>query len=211
VEVLMDLFEAIHSLRAIRRLKPDPIPDEVLKRILEAAIRAPSGGNRQPWFFLVVREAERRKRLAELWNVGYQELLKIPSYGQAAAGGGTPAQQRMMRSVQHLATHLHEAPVHLVVCMDTDGQPPSFGHGSSIFPAIQNLMLAARGLGIGTVLTTIHRYREADLKALLGIPDSVVAAALIPMGYPLGKFGAGPRKPLRDVTFFDHWGQTPAW
>src|SRR5947208_227028 len=122
----------------MRRLKPDPIPDEVLRRILEAAIRAPSGGNRQPWFFLAVREAQTRQHLAELWHVGYQELLKIPRYAEATAGGGTVDQQKMMRSVQYLAEHLHEAPVHLIVCMDTDGQPPGFGHGSSIFPAIQN-------------------------------------------------------------------------
>lgn len=207
----MELFEALQSLRAMRRLKPDPIPDNVLQRILEAAIRAPSGGNRQPWFFLVVREAESRKKLAEIWNTGYQELLKIPTYATAASGGGTNAAQRMMRSVQYLAEHMQDAPVHLVVCMDTDGQPPSFGHGSSIYPAIQNLMLAARGLGVGTVLTTIHRYRDAELKTLLGIPDHIVTAALIPMGYPRGNFGAGPRKPLDEVTFVERWGQAPSW
>jgi nitroreductase len=207
----MDLFEAMHSLRAMRRLKPDPIPDEVLQRILQAAIRAPSGGNRQPWYFLVVRDASARRQLAELWRAGYQELLKIPYYAEAAAGGGNVAQQKMMRSVQHLAAHLHEVPVHLIVCIDTAGQPPSFNHGSSIFPAIQNLMLAARGLGIGTVLTTIHHYRDAELKALLGIPDHIVVAALIPMGYPRGTFGAGPRKPLHEVTFLERWGQAPSW
>lgn len=203
----MDVFEVMHTLRAMRRLKPDPLPDDVLRRILEAAIRAPSGGNRQPWFFLVVRDPESRKHLAEFWHVGYQELLKVPAYARAASGEGTVAQQKMMRSVQYLAEHLHEVPVHLIVCMDTEGQPPSFGHGSSIFPAIQNLMLAARALGVGTVLTTIHRYREAELKALLDIPDHIVTAALIPMGYPRGQFGAGPRKPLDDVLFFERWGQ----
>ena len=86
-----------------------------------------------------------------------------------------------------------------------------FNHGASIFPAIQNLMLAARDLGVGTVLTTLHSYRDAELKALLGIPESMVTAAVIPMGYPCGTFGAGPRKPLRDVTFFEQWGQAPAW
>lgn len=207
----MELFEALHSLRAMRRLKPDPIPEDVLQRIVQAAIRAPSGGNRQPWYFLVVRDAERRKKLAELWQVGYQELLKIPYYAEAAASRGTVAQQKMMRSVQYLAAHFHEVPVHLVVCMDTDGQPARFGHGASIFPAIQNLMLAARGLGIGTVLTTIHAYREAELKAFLGIPESMTVAALIPMGYPRGTFGEGPRKPLQEVTFFERWSQPPTW
>lgn len=207
----MELFEAIQTLRAMRRLKPDPIPDDVLRQILEAAIRAPSGGNRQPWFFLVVRDAARRRKIRELWQTGYQKLLDVPYYARAAAGQGTPAQQRMMRSVQYLAEHMHEAPVHLVVCIDTEGQPAGFGHGSSIYPAIQNLMLAARGLGVGTVLTTIHRYRDAELKALLGIPESIVTAAVIPMGYPRGKFGAGPRKPLQEVTYFEHWGQAPPW
>ena len=207
----MELFEAIHTLRAMRRLKPDPIPDDVLRQILDAAIRAPSGGNRQPWFFLVVRDAERRQEIRELWQTGYEKLLDVPYYAKAAAGQGTPAQQRMMRSVQYLAEHMHEAPVHLVVCMDTEGQSPGFGHGSSIYPAIQNLMLAARGLGVGTVLTTMHRYRDAELKALLGIPEPIVTAAVIPMGYPRGKFGAGPRKPLYEVTYVDQWGQSPPW
>ena len=203
----MELFETITSLRAIRRMRPDPIPDDVLRRILTAAICAPSGGNRQPWFFLVVREAATRQRLAELWNVGYQELLKIPYYGQALSGGGTVEQQRMMRSVRYLAEHLHAAPVHLLVCMNTEGQPPGFHHGSSIFPAIQNLMLAARALGVGSVLTTMQRYREAEVKALLGIPEAMVVAAFIPLGYPQGHFGAGPRKPLDEVLFFERWEQ----
>jgi nitroreductase len=207
----MELFEAIHTLRAIRRLKPDPIPDDILRQILEAAIRAPSGGNRQPWFFVAVRDADKRQAIADIWQTGYQKLLEVPYYGDAAAGKGTEAQQRMMRSVTYMAEHLHEAPMHLVVCMDTDGQPPAFGHGSSIYPAIQNLMLAARALGVGTVLTTIHRYRDADLKALLGIPESIVTAAVIPMGYPLGKFGAGPRKHLNEVAFIDQWGESPTW
>lgn len=207
----MEIFEAIHTLRAIWRLKPAPIPDDVLRQILEAAIRAPSGGNRQPWFFVAVRDADKRKTIGDIWNTGYQKLLEVPYYGEAAAGGGTEAQQRMMRSVKYMAEHLHEAPVHLVVCMDTDGQPPAFGHGSSIYPAIQNLMLAARALGVGTVLTTIHRYRDAELKALLGIPEHIVTAAVIPMGYPRGHFGAGPRKPLREVAFIDNWGATPTW
>ncbi len=207
----MELFEAIHTLRAIRRLKPDPIPDDVLRQILEAAIRAPSGGNRQPWFFVAVRDADKRKAISDIWHTGYQKLLEIPYYGDAASGGGSEAEQRMMRSVAYMAEHLHEAPVHLVVCMDTDGQPPAFGHGSSIYPAIQNLMLAARALGVGTVLTTIHRYRDAELKALLSIPEHIVTAAVIPMGYARGKFGAGPRKPLDEVAFIDSWGETPSW
>lgn len=207
----MEIFEAIHTLRAIRRLKPDPIPDDVLRQILEAAIRAPSGGNRQPWFFVAVRDADKRKTIADIWNTGYQKLLEVPYYGEAAAGRGSEAEQRMMKSVKYMSEHLHEAPVHLVVCMDTDGQPPAFGHGSSIYPAIQNLMLAARALGVGTVLTTIHRYRDAELKALLGIPEPIVTAAVIPMGYARGKFGAGPRKPLNEVAFMDSWGEAPGW
>jgi nitroreductase len=159
----------------------------------------------------VVRDAARRQKLAELWNQGYQELLKVPYYAEAAAGRGDTARQRMMRSVRYLATHLHDVPVHLIICMDTEGQPPRFQHGSSIFPAVQNLMLAARSFGIGTVLTTIHAYREAELKALLGIPEPIVVAALIPMGYPRGSFGAGPRKPLHEVTFLEQWGQAPSW
>lgn len=205
----MDLFEAIQTQRAIRRLKADPIPDAVIHQLLEAAICAPSGGNRQGWSFVVIRDREVRARLAELYREGFQELLKVPYYRDAATAPPDSPAGKMLRSARHLAEHLQEAPVLILACLSTEGAPSGLTMGSSIYPAVQNLLLAARGLGIGTTLTTIHRFRDAQVKELLGIPPAVETAALIPLGYPLGKFGRPPRRPVQEVTYFDRWGQRP--
>ena len=116
-----------------------------------------------------------------------------------------------MSSARHLAEHLHEAPVLILACLNTEGAAPGITMGSSIYPAVQNILLAARGLGMGSTLTTIHRFRDSQVKELLGIPPGVETAALIPLGYPLGKFGPPPRKPVREVTYVDRWGKAPAW
>jgi nitroreductase len=114
----------------------------------------------------------------------------------------------MLASARHLSEHLGEAPVLILACIAVDpGVTPTVTTGSSIYPAVQNIMLAARALGIGSCLTTIHRYRDAQVKVLLGIPPNVETAALIPLGYPLGTFGRPPRRPLREVAFAERWGQ----
>jgi nitroreductase len=207
----MDLFETIHTQRAIRRLKPDPLPDAVIRQILEAAICGPSGGNRQGWAFIVIRDHEIRRRLGELYREGFQELLKVPYYRDASTAPPESPAGRMLASARHLAEHLHEAPVLILACVNTEGATPGLMMGASIYPAVQNLLLAARGLGIGSTLTTIHRFRNQQVKELLGIPPEVETAALIPLGYPLGKFGRPPRKPLQEVTYLDRWGRPPAW
>lgn len=207
----MDLFEAIHTQRAIRRLKPDPIPDEAIRQLLEAAICAPSGGNRQGWFFIVIRDPKVKARLGELYREGVQELLKIPYYKNAADAPPDSPAGRMLASALHLAQHLQDAPVLILACLNTEGAAPGITMGSSIYPAVQNILLAARGLRIGSTLTTIHRFRDREVKELLGIPTGVETAALIPLGYPLGKFGRPPRTPAREVTYFDRWGQSPQW
>lgn len=207
----MDLFEAIRTQRAIRRLKPDPIPDSVIRQILEAAICAPSGGNRQGWIFIVIRDPEMRQRIGELYREGFQELLKVPYYRNASAAPPDSPAGKMVASARHLAEQLNEAPVLILACLNTEGAAPGITMGSSIYPAVQNILLAARGLGIGSTLTTIHRFRDRQVKELLGIPPGVETAALIPLGYPLGKFGPPPRKPVREVTYADRWGKAPAW
>lgn len=117
----------------------------------------------------------------------------------------------MLGSARHLAEHLHEAPVLILACVNTEGATAGLTMGASIYPAVQNILLAAGGLGIGSTLTTIHRFRNQQVKDLLGIPREVEPAALIPLGYPLGKFGRPPRKPLGEVAYVDRWGQPPAW
>ncbi len=205
----MDLFDAVTTQRAMRRLKPDPIPDAVLRQIMEAAICAPSGGNRQGWSFVVVRDAGVRARLGELYRECWGELMKVPYYAGAASEPPDSPAAKMLASARHLGEHLGEAPVLILACIAIDpGTTPNLTTGSSIYPAVQNIMLAARALGIGSCLTTIHRFRDAKVKELLGIPAHVETAALIPLGYPQGKFGKAPRRPLSDVAFADRWGHS---
>jgi nitroreductase len=204
----MEFFEVTTTQRAIRRLKPDPIPEAILRQVMDTAICAPSGGNRQGWSFVLVRDAAKRKRLGELYREAWGELMKVPYYaGAAQAPPGSPA-GKMLASARHLSEHIGEAPVLIMACVALDpGVTATMTTGASIYPAVQNILLAARALGIGSCITTIHKFRDAEVKELLGIPAGVETAALIPLGYPLGKFGRPPRRPLRDVAFADTWGQ----
>ncbi len=198
----MDVFEVINTTRAMRRLKPDPVPDELVWKLLDAAIRAPSGGNRQPRNFIVVRDETAKKKIAawylEAWNASYGPMKD--------AMVSNPDSSRMFNSADHLANHLAEVPVMIIAAIrggDTGTSPA----GSYVYPAIQNMMLAARALGLGTTLTTLHRAHEADVKELLAIPENVQTLALIPLGWPTGKFGMGVRRPVEEVTYWEKWGE----
>lgn len=206
--VVSDIFEVMRTQRAMRRLKPDPVPEEYIKKILWAATRAPSGGNRQNWRWLVITDPEKKKPIQQWYKEGWDRLV-------ASGYGNRPdlppeeaaSNERVMRSAQYLADHLHEVPVLILACLLVDpGQRPDITAGSSIYPAVQNLMLAARALGLGTALTTLHRFHQDDIRKLLGIPETVETAALIPVGWPMGRFGEGFRKPVEDVTYWEQWG-----
>lgn len=201
----ISLFEAIRTQRAIRRFTTDPVPDEAITTILEAAIRAPSAGNRQTWYFLVIRDPETKRRLGQwyldAWSAAYGNVQP----GQTVS---TP----VYRSADTLAHRMGDVPILILACVDqgaTGTGPGPITRGASIYPAVQNLLLAARALGLGTVLTTLHRRHEEDVKRLLGIPDSIETAALIPVGYPAEgeHFGGSRRRPVEEVTFYDRWGQ----
>ena len=205
----MDFFDVVTTQRAMRRLETRPIPDAVLRQIMEAAICAPSGGNRQGWGFVVVRDAAKRVRLGELYREAWGELMKVPYYAGAAKEPRESPAGKMLASARYLSEHLGEAPVLVLACIALDpGVTPTLTTGASIYPAVQNLMLAARAHGVGSCITTIHRFRDAQVKALLGIPADVETAALIPLGYPLGKFGRPPRRLLHEVAFADRWGDS---
>ena len=193
----MDIFEAINTTRAMRRLDPDrEVSDADLLTIIEAATKAPSGGNSQPVRWMVVRQPERRRRLGEI----YRECW-LPVREMYRAQETTPAMERVLRSADHLGDHMGDAPAIILPC-STD-QP---GHiEASVYGAVQNLFLAARALGLGTTLTTVHRFREPDVRAVLGIPDEVTTWAMIPVGYPLGRWGEAKRRPAREVTYWDAW------
>lgn len=167
--------------------------------MIEAASRAPSGGNRQPWAFVVVEDQAKKDRIAEWYREGWTAMYESDS---------SRPRNAVYRAAEHLANHLAETPVLIFPCISAGGgREPSFSTGSSIYPAAQNLMLAAGALGLGTVITTFHRRREADVKALLGIPDEYATSCMIPMGYPAEgeRFGGARRKPVSEITHYDHW------
>lgn len=200
----MDLFEAIKTQRAMRRLKPDPVPDELVWEVLDAAVKAPSGGNRQPWNFIVIRDPATKAKIGEWYLDGWNK-----SYGTLRdAAMSNPATARTFASAEHLANKLAEVPVLIIATVKTGGVASVSPAGSSIYPAVQNLMLAARALGLGTTLTTLHRTHEAEVKQLLGIPDDVDTMALIPLGWPEGKFGPTTRMPAEQVVYWDGWRRT---
>jgi nitroreductase len=205
----INLFEAIHSMRAMRRLKPDPVPDELIHRILVAGVCAPSGGDVQHWRFIVVKDLEIKKQIQLRYKKALDQLL--PRYRVAPPPPGkTEAQKnRMLDAVVYLTEHFHEAPVLIVCCLVGDmakaiGLPKM--SGASIYPAVQNMLLAARGLGLGATLTTRHLLFEQEVNEVLGLPANAETFAIIPIGYPQGKFGLVSRQPVEAVTFQDHWG-----
>ena len=204
----MDFFDVVRTQRAMRRLKPDPIPAAAIRQILDAAVCAPSGGNRQGWAFIVVQDGSVRSRIAALYRESFDELVtRTPLYQQAANAPAESAEGKLYASARHLANHMAEAPVLILACLRTDGATLGLTSGASIYPAVQNILLAARAVGIGSTLTTVHhRFRHKELKAVLGVPDDVEIAALIPLGYPVRTFGRPPRRPVTDVSYADRWG-----
>ena len=187
------LFEAIHSQRAIRYFKPDPVPDDALQKVLEAAVKAPTGSNRQDWGFIVVKDPAIRSKIGEIYRRDAP-----PSITEDM----TPGQKRMYRGAASLLEHIHEVPVLIVACIRRQPPQDGMGRAASIYPAIQNLLLAARGVGLGSVLTTRQRNHEPDVKELLGIPEDMDTAALLPLGYPAEGVRYGPtrRRPLEEVS-----------
>jgi len=213
---MTDLYEAMSTLRAVRRLREDPIPDDVLQRILQAAAWAPSGGNVQPWRIVVVRDAHKRERIGDLYRPQWQK------YGAGARAGLEQLQgearakrERMLAAADHLGEHMGKAPVLLVFCFNPDHMAitdadlcrPSVVGGGSVYPALQNAMLACVSEGVGCALTTLLCYAEDEMKALLQIPDGWYTCAVMPIGYPvLGGHGPISRRPVSKLCFEDTFG-----
>jgi nitroreductase len=218
------LFEAIYSARALRRLKPDPVPDLVLTRILDAAIRAPSAGNAQSWSFVVVRDVEQRAKLGAIYRKASDIASAIYAKRGRPAHMSDKQYQRLMSSGSYLWDHMGEAPVLLVPCMKRPQLPPrdllppevqarydeeiaytDRIRGASIYPAVQNIILACRAFGLATLITTNHIRYEAEVKDVLDIPEDVDTYALMPIGYPEAKFGPVARRPVAEVAHADRW------
>ena len=205
-------FDLVGNVRAMRRLKPNPVPRELLERVLEAGVQAPSGQNTQPWSFLVLQGTEEKAWFAER----YREAIETRSGGRI---NPTPADDsrlaRQMRAMRYQIDHMHEFPVLLVVCGKRDWPfrvppeervglaPPNYG---AVYPCVQNILLACRAVGLGAALTTMHQVFESDMCERFGIPESYGIVVTMPIGYPIGHFGPVRRKPAAGVTYYDAWG-----
>ena len=215
------LFETMYTARALRRYKTDPIPDAIITKILEAATQAPSGSNQQNWVFVVLKDAAKKKKISEIYARGAKILSTVYANRPRPAHMSEKEFQVLMNSAMYLFDHLEEAPVQLFACLRVEGggpipnMPPEVAAqmgkmarmaGSSIYPAVQNIILACRAYGIGTVLTTLHLFYEDEVKEILGLPRDVQTYALLPMGYPINKFGPLKRRPVSEVAYLDTYG-----
>ncbi len=215
-DAIKTLQELMQTQRAVRRLRSDPLPTDVLSRILQAGAWAPSGGNVQPWRMVVVQDPVVRKGIGDLYRPQWAK------YGAGSRkqlerleGEAKAKQARMLEAADCLGEHLGDAPVILVFCFnpnlmaitDANLDRASVVGGGSVYPAVQNVMLAARAEGVGCVLTTLLCFEEAAMKQLLGIPDDWFTCGVVPLGYPeRGGYGPTSRRPVGKLAFGDRWG-----
>ena len=209
----MDIREALYTTRAMRRVKPDPVPDDVQQRIMDAAVRAPSGGNTQAWRFLLVDDPEVIGRIAPLYREAV-DFLWAHIYNDritaANADPDSPESRQMLsiqRSVEWAADNFAQYPLLLFAFAG------GMGDGGSIYPAVWSAMLAARAEGVGSSLTSILLVKAAEVIEILGVPtdEGWTMSACVPMGYPTGRWGVADREPAHEVTYRNHWGTATGW
>ncbi|MGI9147185.1 MAG: nitroreductase family protein [Chloroflexota bacterium] len=200
----MPIGEAIFTQRSIRRFRPDPIPDEYLELLVEAAVKAPSGGNRQPGRFLVITDADLIYQFGALYREAWWAKRRDEQRPWTRRED-IPAEDRGSVAAARLADEIVDAPC-IVLALSTGK-----GQASSVLPAVQNLMLAARALGIGSVPTTLHAQVLERVYALLGIPAQMEFHLCVPLGYPRGQFGPTQRRPTPETTYLNRWGAPVPW
>ena len=205
-------FDLVSNVRAMRRLKPDPVPIELIMKVLNAGVQAPSGQNLQPWKFFLVADPEKKAWFRD----HYAQAMAI------RAGIATDARQRrpggrQLKALYYQIDHMHEYPYLLLVCGKRDWPfkvpaaervglaPPNFG---AVYPCVQNILLACRAVGLGTALTTMQQVFEEELHAYFAIPQDYGVVVTMPIGWPMGQFGTVTRVPAEEVTFFDEWGNS---
>ena len=206
----LSALEALHSTPSRRYLSADPIPDDVLWSILDAAIRGPSGGNTQPWGWVVVTD-QAVKDLVAGWYRANWEAAYGRRRDEILAGDAGPEglSARGFLGAEHLAHHLEEAPVWVFPVLRNAADATNPRIGSSVYGAVQQLCLAARAYGIGSSLTTLYGGHEDELRELLGLPPDALTMALIPLGYPArGRWAQPRRRPVEEVVHFNRWGAT---
>jgi nitroreductase len=206
-------FDLVGNVRAMRRLKPDPIPEALLWKVLNAGVQAPSGQNTQPWKFVLIRDVERKRWFAEHYAAAFESRFGLVVDKTERGPYRTSGQ---LGALYHQIDHLHEAPVILLVCGERDWPfkvaeadrvglaPPNYG---AVYPCVQNILLACRAVGLGAALTTMHQVFEDELHAYFNIPDAYGVVVAIPIGYPLGRFGPVTRIPAEQQTHLDVWSE----
>lgn len=205
----MGLFEVMYNCRAMRRLKPDPVPEELLRRLIDAANQAPSGSNRQDARWIIVRTPDQKQKLAALNKKGVAAYIGPDSQRPTALPHQSAEKRaRMLQAVLWQAEHLHEIPALVIACMKFDAPvtPTAAARaGGSIWPGVQNLLLAARALGLGAAPTTLGLSDRQAIRTVLALPGNMEAYCLIPVGYPMGKFGPVTRLPVEQTLRWENW------
>jgi nitroreductase len=204
-------FDLVGEVRAMRRLKPDPLPLATIRKVLEAAVQAPSGMNSQPWAFVAIRGSDGRAWFAERYKAAIESRFGALDVSNA---GDTPM-ARQLSALKYQCEHMQEFPLILLVCGKRDWPfkvpeservglaPPNYG---AVYPCVQNILLACRALGLGAALTTMHQVFEDELHERFRVPSDHGVVVAIPIGYPMGRFGPVTRRPAAEVTYFDTWG-----
>jgi nitroreductase len=207
------LLDGLYSTPSRRYLADTPIPDEVVWAILDAAVRGPSGGNRQPWGWVVVTDPQVKTRIAAWYREGWEAAYGVRRAELLAPGrapdAGTGLSPASYRATEHLAAHIVEAPVWIVPVLVGAAGSQDKRLGASIYGAVQQLLLAARAYGIGGVLTSFHLTHEQEVNALLGLPEDAATMGLVPLGYPArGRWAQPRRRPVEEVVHWGGWGRT---
>ena len=204
----LDIMEALHSTPSRRYLKADPIPHDIVRAILDAAIRGPTPGNAQNWGWVVVADPDVKRQIAEWYREGWQRAYgsqrdAIMTADQNAGGLG----RRNFLSAEHLAMHLEDAPVWVIPVLSGAANSQNPRAGAAIYGSVQQLILAARAFGIGATLTSLYAGHEDEVKRLLGIPENALTMALIPLGYPAqGRWAEPKRRSIAEVVHWERWG-----
>lgn len=203
--------DGLLTTRSIRRYRDDPVTDDQLAEMLHLATRAPSGSNRQPFRFLVLRDGERASSVRALLAEGAAQVWEEKrARGEFPDAGPDSPTGRMLAGMDRYVATFSEAPVIVLPCM-VRYRPPTVTEGASIYPAVQNLLLGARAVGLGGALTMFHQTRDAEIRDILEIPDQAFIAATITIGVPAGSHGPVRRKPLEQLVFEDAWDSPPDW
>jgi nitroreductase len=211
---VLGLLEGLATTRSIRRYRDEPVPPEALRAMLFAASRAPSGSNRQPFRFLVLAESTLARDAKALVGAGARRAWAAKraadGYDRGSGQIDDSPKMRMASAMQSYVDDFERAPVLVLPCL-VRYRDPTPTEGASVYPACQNLLLAARALGYGGVLTLFHALVERELRDLLGVPENVFMAATITIGRPAGRHGPVRRRPLSELVFADHWGEPAPW